>query len=292
MCAYDALNGVPMCGSPQLETAFLRTEGGMGYANGSYIQGDCGAVDFIYSAHHYADNDTQAAAIALNAGTDIDCGDTFTGSLADAIAAGMTTEATLDASLTRTFTLHFAAGRFDPVAQQPYAQIPMSVVDSPAHQALALDAALQGMVLLRNDGRLLPLPAGKRIAVIGPLVNATEDLMGNYFESRCPGADDGYDCVPTVLAAVTAANVGGTVTSAQGCDIVNASVSDIPAAVALAQAADVVILTIGMNGQARHGRGLGGGGGARERRMAAVSVERRCAARALIAPTSACRVCS
>jgi len=210
-----------------------------------------GAIDFIYSQHHYVNSYPEAVALALNAGTDIDCGTTYPQYLGDAIAAGLTNESMLDASLRRTLTLQFDFGRFDPLASQPYTQIGLDVIDSPAHQQLAFDAATQGMVLLRNDAGVLPLRtgAGVRIAVIGPHGNSTRDLLGSYFESRCPGPADDYDCVPTIYSALTAANAGGTVTLTQGCDMVNASEYNVTAAVAAAQAADIVVLAIGINDQ-------------------------------------------
>jgi beta-glucosidase-like glycosyl hydrolase len=183
MCSYPAVNGVPMCGNALFETTLMKDTWGLGLRGGSYVQSDCGAVENIARTYHYAANATFAAAIALNAGTDVDCGDAFPDELARAIAMGLTTESTLDASLTRTLTLHFLAGRFDPSAAQPFMAIPFDAVGSPANLALAAESALQGMVLLRNDGGLLPLRAGGalRLAVVGPLANDSA-VAGNYFE--------------------------------------------------------------------------------------------------------------
>lgn len=102
------------------------------------------------------------------------------GACALRILQGLTNETVLDASLTRTFTLHFLVGRFDPLDQQPYTKIPLTELGSAAHSALSFDGALQGMVLLRNDDGLLPLKpgAGQKIAVIGPHGNSTGDLAG------------------------------------------------------------------------------------------------------------------
>jgi len=248
MCAYPAVNGVPMCANAALETGLLKQTYGMGIGNGSYVQGDCGAIEFIADQHGYAANFSQAAAMALNAGTDIDCGSIYPQYLPDAIASGMTTEAALDASLRRTFYLQFLTGRFDPLAGQPYSRIPLEELGSPAHAALSFDAALQGMVLLRNDAGVLPLPTGKRIAVIGPHGNTTGDLAGTYFEWLCPGGQDDTSCVPSIYDAVTVAN-GGSVSYIEGCDMVDPGVTDIPAAVAAAQAADIVLLALGINGE-------------------------------------------
>jgi beta-D-xylosidase 4 len=139
------------------------------------------------------------------------------------------------------------AGRFDPLEIQPYANISWSVVGSAEHEALAYDAALQGMVLLRNDANILPLQRGTSIAIVGPHATTTCELNGNYFEDVCFEANCG--CVPTILAAFTAANFNGTVTYSPGADMTSSNISMIPAAVAIAQLADVIVLAIGISTQ-------------------------------------------
>ena len=246
--AYNAINGVPSCGSALLITELMKETWGLGqhWQGGAYVQGDCGAMENLWRTYHYAANLTYAAAVALNAGGDVDCGSALPGGLAEAIALGLTTESTLDASLTRTYTLQFLAGRFDPLAQQPFASIPFEAIDSPAHRALAYESGVQGLVLLRNDGGLLPLAAGggARLAVVGPHGNTTGDLMGNYFEQRCAGG--GFDCVPSLLGALQAAGVAAAY--AQGCptNTPNAT-AGFPAALAAAGGADVVLLALGMD---------------------------------------------
>ena len=248
MCSYNGINGVPSCGSTLLLTELLKETWGMGshWQGGSYVQGDCGAMENLYRTYHYAANLTYAAAVALNAGGDVDCGNALPGYLAQAIALGLTTESALDASLTRTYTLQFLAGRFDPLPLQPYTRIPFEAIDSPAHRALAYESGVQGLVLLRNDGGLLPLSAaaGAALAVVGPHGNTTGDLMGNYFEQRCAGG--GFDCVPSLLGALQAAGVAATY--ALGCptNTPNAT-GGFPAALAAAGAADVVLLALGMD---------------------------------------------
>ena len=248
MCAYPSLNGVPMCGSPVLERGVLRDEFGMGLEGQSYIQADCGAVGNMFSPHHYVANDVEAAALALNSGTDIDCARTMPDNLAAAIAANLTTEAALDASVSRVLGLSFLAGRFDPLEDQPYTRVPLSALGAPAHSALSFDAALQGMVLLRNDG-VLPLAAGGAIAVIGPFSNNQGDLAGNYYECICSNNTADASCVPSIFTAVAAANAGGDTALEPGCDMVDASKQNISGAVAVAAAADVVVLALGINSQ-------------------------------------------
>ena len=234
-------------------TALMKDTWGMGasHGGGSYVQGDCGAIENIASQHHYAANTTFAAAVALNAGADVDCGNGFPGQLGNAVAMGLTTEQELDASLTRTYTLQMLAGRFDPPALQPYMSIPFEAIDSAEHQALAYESGLQGMVLLRNDGDLLPLAAAssgpqRTFAFVGPLADSN-DLAGNYYEMRC--ADNTLGCIPSVRA-VAAQRVQAAVTYAMGCVVDGpGNSSQIAAAAALAAQADVAFLALGTNSQ-------------------------------------------
>lgn len=248
MCAYPSVNGVPCCGDEKFLNGLLRGTFGMGgpWGGGSYVQGDCGAIENIYSRHHYVGSMPAAAATALNAGADVDCGSGFPNNLMPALLLNLTTEAVLDESLTRTYTLQMLAGRFDPLAAQPYASIPFEAIGAPEQLATGFESAVQGMVLLRNDKGLLPLRGGARLAVVGPLGNSTS-LAGNYFEEICP--DGSQNCVPTLLAAVAGANGGAGATAfAQGCTVSGGDASGIPAAAAAAAAADVVILALGTDG--------------------------------------------
>jgi len=77
------------------------------------VQGDCGAIELIWANHHYAANRTYAAAVALDAGADVDCGIAFAGELGLALQMGLTTVSQLDASLTRTYITQMLVGRFD-----------------------------------------------------------------------------------------------------------------------------------------------------------------------------------
>ena len=106
----------------------------------------------------------------------------ITTGLSKALQQGLLTEADLDRAVKRLFTARFRLGMFDPDDQVSYAQIPYSLVDSPAHRALALEVARQSLVLLKNQDGLLPLDKSglKSIAVIGPNADETLVLTGNY----------------------------------------------------------------------------------------------------------------
>ena len=177
MCAYQRLNGKPCCGSEYLSN-LLRNEWGFK----GYIVSDCGAVSDFYrkNAHHIVDTKAEAAAMAVKAGTDLNCGDSYS-ALEEAVEKGWITEDEIDVSVRRMMLARMKLGQFDPPEKVPYTRIPYSVVDSKTHQDLALDAARKSIVLLKNDNNLLPFSKDvKRVAVIGSNADDMEVLLGNY----------------------------------------------------------------------------------------------------------------
>ncbi|HSJ53918.1 MAG TPA: glycoside hydrolase family 3 N-terminal domain-containing protein, partial [Anaerolineae bacterium] len=153
MGAYNRLNGEPCCASPTLLETILRGEWGFQ----GYVVSDCGAIRDIYEHHRVVDTPEQAAALAVRHGCELNCGTVYP-ALLDAVEQGLISEEEIDRAVERLFAARFRLGMFDPPEQVPYACIPYEVVDSPAHQALALEAARESIVLLENEGGLLPLP--------------------------------------------------------------------------------------------------------------------------------------
>jgi beta-glucosidase len=175
MGAYNRTNGEACCASPTLLEQILRQEWGFD----GHVVSDCGAIDDIWRFHGLAKNREEAAALAVKNGCELNCGETY-GSLLIAHHKGLIDEATLDRAVWRLFRTRLRLGMFDPAEQAPYSSIPYEVVDSPAHRALALQAARQSIVLLKND-RLLPLSKEiGSIAVIGPNADDLMTLLGNY----------------------------------------------------------------------------------------------------------------
>ncbi|HET7347034.1 MAG TPA: glycoside hydrolase family 3 N-terminal domain-containing protein, partial [Acidobacteriaceae bacterium] len=165
MCAYNRIDGVPACANTMLLQHYLRDDW---HFNG-FVTSDCGAIDDFYSpaGHHYSPDAAHASAAAVKAGTDTTCGTEYN-ALPQAVHEGLISEAEVDKSVGALFTARMRLGMFDPPSQVKYAQIPFSTVDSPEHRAVALKAAEESIVLLKNDGAL-PLKAGlKNIAVVGP----------------------------------------------------------------------------------------------------------------------------
>src|SRR5258708_4860675 len=176
MCAYNGVEGVPACASADLLTKRLRGEWGFQ----GYIVSDCGAISDIFRGHKYKTNAAEASAVAVKAGTDLTCGNEYR-ALVDAVKSGKITETEINRSLERLFVARFKLGMFDPPERVPYAKIPYSENDSPEHRKVALQAARESIVLLKNDKQTLPLVTSvRKIAVIGPSADDPIALLGNY----------------------------------------------------------------------------------------------------------------
>jgi beta-glucosidase len=176
MGAYNRLNGEPCCASPTLLEKILRQEWGFD----GYVVSDCGAILDIYAHHKVVDTPEQAAALAVKAGCELNCGEVYP-SLLDAVQQGLISEDIIDRAVKRLFTARFRLGMFDPPERVPYAQIPYEIIDSPEHRELALRAARESIVLLKNEDDLLPLRKDlESIAVIGPNADDLQTLLGNY----------------------------------------------------------------------------------------------------------------
>ena len=246
-----------MCAAPWFREHLVAAGLGATRFGSSYVQSDCRAIDSLRRGPLANFTPLEAVGWVLNTSScDVDCPGHDMPSLAwPSVNAGLAPASALDTIATRLLTLQFLTGRFDPVDVQPFTRIGLDAVDSAAARALAHDAALQGIVLLRNDGALLPLtPGSHALACVGPYCNATADFLGNYFVTRCPRPNasdpkDVYTCIPTLSDSLRAGNGGASVTFSWGCDTNDATKSDIPAAVAAAHAADIVVLALGTNAQ-------------------------------------------
>jgi len=146
---------------------------------------DCGAIATIMEAHHYTSTVEDTVAVALHAGTDLNCGDFYSKNTQAALDNKTIVEADIDRALQRNFNVLVRLGYFDPPEQQPYRKLSKTDVDTPEARQLSLDAAQQSIVLLKNANKALPLDVNqlqnKRIALIGPTANATELMQGNYY---------------------------------------------------------------------------------------------------------------
>jgi beta-glucosidase len=207
MCSYNRVNGVPSCGNLWLLDTVLRKE----WRFGGFVVSDCGAIGAMVWGHHVKPTDEDAVVEGLSAGCDLECGKAYAEQITRAVARGILSEAVVDRALIRVLAARFRLGMFDPPEKNPYASIARSVVDGPEHRTLALEAARQSLVLLKNDG-VLPLDPRrtKKLAVIGPaasvFLHGSEGYHGT--NSHLVTARDGI--VHRAGTAMSVAVVSGT----------------------------------------------------------------------------------
>jgi beta-glucosidase len=238
MGAYNRLNGQPCCADPNLLIDLLREEWGFT----GYVVSDCGAISDIYRHHEIVDSPKGAAAMALRAGCDLNCGDTYQ-NLLEAVGKGLLSEYDIDIALTNLFNIRFRLGMFDPPDAVSYTQIPVEAVDSPSSQALALEVARQSLVLLKNEGGLLPLHKNlESIAVIGPNANDPLVLRGNYYGTPSESITL-LEGIQALVSPSTALNY------ARGCDILELGQGGFDEAVGIARDAQVAIMVMGLSQQ-------------------------------------------
>ncbi len=178
MCAYQRIDGDPCCGNARYERQILRDEWGFK----GLITSDCGAIrDFLPQWHNVSKDRPAASAKAVLSGTDLECGSEYR-SLPDAVKRGDISEEQINVSLRRLLIARFELGDFDADNLVEWTKIPASTIASNEHKLLALEAAREGVVLLKNNG-VLPLKATSgfgKVVVMGP--NANDSIMqwGNY----------------------------------------------------------------------------------------------------------------
>ncbi|KAA0145948.1 hypothetical protein FNF28_07761 [Cafeteria roenbergensis] len=171
---------IPSNANPFLLRTILREAWGLDAFG--YVTSDCGAVFDIQYNHKFTQTTDETNKVVLEAGMSTNCGEFMLLTLAGALDDGSVSVELAQDALKAVFSTRMRLGQFDPYEDQPYRQIGLGVIHSDAHQALALDAARQGIVLLKNQGSTLPLKASSvaTLGVVGPNANATTQMLGNY----------------------------------------------------------------------------------------------------------------
>lgn len=254
MSSYNDYDGVPITGSPRFLTQILRGE----YGFKGYVVSDSEAVEFLLTKHHVAKDEVDAVAQAVNAGlnvrTNFTMPEQFILPLRKAIENGQVSIQTVDRRVADVLRVKFQMGLFDNPYKGDLRQV-ASVVHSEEHQALALKAALEGIVLLKNENQMLPLSKSlKHIAVIGPNANEVKKLESRYGPANAP--------IKTVVQGVREMLPGADVKYAKGCDVIDkyfpeSELYDVPLdaeeqkmmdeAVEVARHSDVAIMVLGGN---------------------------------------------
>ena len=277
MCSYNSVLNTPSCLSPLLRNA-RRQWGFQGY-----VTSDTDSIADATTAHHYSSSAEEATALALTAGQcDINSGSTYRDSIPQALAArtrGLAM-ADVDRALSNALKQRFDLGLFEP--HGAYEWPGRDDIGTDESRALSLRASRESLVLLRNDA-VLPLPRGRRVAVVGPHATARKLLVQPYpsMVSHFPAAmiwcpDNGTDCIQSPFEAIAAINGnttaaaassgstssggassgastaapvrdGGWTRTAPGCDVFAPSQRGFAAALALAAEADHVVIGLGIS---------------------------------------------
>lgn len=272
MPAYTDVDGVPATADRELIGRLLREELGFD----GLVVSDYYAVSFLEQQHSVAASQAEAGAVALHAGIDVElpavrC---FGPPLLKAITAGLADEAAVDRAAARVLTRKCQLGMLDPVwrALPSPEDAPPPDLDPPEHRKLAARLAGESVILLANPRGALPLRAGARVAVVGPLAHDPLAFFGCYSMPRHLGEayPDAAASVPvtTLLSALraelaaqdpeSAGELAG-VSYARGCDIRSQDSSGFIAAVAAARSAEVVVAVVG-DEAGLFGRGTSGEG--------------------------------
>ena len=241
MGAYNRTNGEPCCASREL-MGKLRGEWGF---EGHFVS-DCWAIKDFHEGHHVTDNPVDSAAMALNAGCDLNCGCTYEKLIA-AVMAGKLSEEKIRESAVRLFTTRYMLGILGEGSE--YDQIPYTVVECEAHLAKAEETARKGCVLVKNNG-LLPLNPDQMntLGVIGPNANAVASLIGNYH-----GTASRYNTIQSGLQDALADKV--RVLCSEGCHLYMDKMSGLSQekddrlseALTVAENSDAVIIVVGLD---------------------------------------------
>lgn len=213
MCAYNRFEGQPCCGSDKLMMDILRNKWGFT----GYVTSDCGGIGHFWRTHKTHATPEEAAADAVLKGTDLECSGRPTyASLHKALTDGLISEKDLDISLKRLFTIRLRLGMFDPDDMVPFAKTGVEVLEHESHKEHALKMARQSMVLLNNDGNILPLSKSlNKIALVGPNADDEAVMLANYY---------GYPTEVTTVLEGLRMKMGDKVIFEKGCNLLDNNV--------------------------------------------------------------------
>ncbi|MDR0502241.1 MAG: glycoside hydrolase family 3 C-terminal domain-containing protein [Treponema sp.] len=238
MGAYNRTLNEACCASNLLLKDILR--GRWGFKG--HVVSDCWAIRDFHEYHKITKTPEESAALALNAGCDLNCGCTYP-MLTVSFKQGLVTEEAINTALTRLLRTRFKLGMFDPPESGKYGKLGREVINCEKHRKLALKAAHESIVLLKNDNNLLPLDSSpKKIAVIGPAAANAHALFGNYY-----GVSSRFITILEGLAEKISDKFGISLDYRQGCLMYSENSKSL-VHYGEANIADVVIAVMGLDG--------------------------------------------
>ncbi|KAF8017459.1 hypothetical protein BT93_H2590 [Corymbia citriodora subsp. variegata] len=236
MCAYNEVNGVPACAMQDL---LQKTRVDWGFKG--YITSDCDAVATIFEYQHFVKTREDAVADALKSGMDINCGSFLVRNTESAVKQGKVGEEDIDRALLNLFSVQLRLGIFDGDPRKgQFGKLGPKDVCKSEHRKLALEAARQGIVLLKNEDNFLPFREDvvSSLAVVGPHARNISNMLGSY---------TGIPCSPKSLFEELQAYVQMT-SHAAGCQDIPCNASDaFHEAILAAKNANYVIVVVGLD---------------------------------------------
>ncbi|KAL6008782.1 hypothetical protein ACLOJK_022008 [Asimina triloba] len=234
MCSYNRINGIPSCADTRLLSDTIRGE----WKLNGYIVSDCDSIEVMVDNHHWLnDKPEDAVRQVIRAGLDLDCGSFYPNYLKSAVEQGKVREGDIDKALNNLYIVLLRLGFFD--GSPEFESLGKEDICSKDHMQLSIEAARQGIVLLKNDHNALPLDASKlqSVAVIGPHAEATAAMIGNYAGVPCK-----YTKPQDAFAKYTQVNF------MRGCDGVACPNGDwIFHAVQMSQMSNATVIHVGLD---------------------------------------------
>ncbi|CEO59533.1 Putative Beta-xylosidase XylA [Penicillium brasilianum] len=234
MSSYNAVNGVPSSANSFLLQTLLRDT--WDFVEDGYVSSDCDAVYNVWNPHEYAANISSAAADSMRAGTDIDCGTSYQYHLNESFFQGEISRSEIERGVIRLYSNLASLGYFDGNNSQ-YRDLTWSDVVTTDAWNISYEAAVEGIVLLKNDGTLPLSKKTSSVALIGPWANATTQLQGNY-----------YGAAPYLISPLDALKASKMdVTYALGTNISSTTTVGFADAISAAKKSDVIIFAGGID---------------------------------------------
>ena len=237
MSAFNDLNGIPCSGNEYTLRKILKHDWGFK----GFVVSDWGSIGELFN-HGVAKDKKEAAMIGINAGVDMEmCSLTYVDELTNLVKEGLVKESLIDDACRRILRIKFILGLFDNPYKYCNSEREKTSIFTSEHLEVALNAARKSIVLLKNNNQLLPLSKNtKTIAVIGPLANAKEEMIGNW-----PGKGDDKNSVSLLEGLKTRFPSSTKFLYSKGCNINDDNTLLFKDAIKNAIASDVVILALG-----------------------------------------------
>lgn len=232
MTSYNSMDGMPSTANEWLYNDVLRKR----WNFTGFVISDLYSIDGLWHTHHVAHTLTEAGAMALKAGVDVDLGGRAYQRLAEAVEKGWVKECVIDSACARILRMKFEMGLFE----HPFVNVRATQdINNTVDKDVALKAAQQLITLLKNQNNTLPLKRNIKIALVGPNADNAYNMLGDYTAPQKEGN------VKTVLRGIQSKISMQQIKYVQGCAIRDTANSTIPEAVAAARWADVVIAVVG-----------------------------------------------